>query len=60
MHDEGNRQHQFELDVGDRCLDWRGEVGEGGNVNSLREDLLPTAAEALLCASTTLIVFPPG
>ena len=36
-HDERDRQHQFELDVGNRSLDGRGKVRERGNVDSLRK-----------------------
>ncbi len=36
-HHQGDGQHQFKLDVGHRGLDVGGEIGEGGDVDALRQ-----------------------
>ena len=34
QHDQPDRQHQFELDVGNRCFDGGGQIGKRGHLNA--------------------------
>ena len=59
QHDEADREQQLELDVGNRCLDGSGKIGEGGHLDARRQVGLELGIEPLMLL-TTLIVLAPG